>query len=146
MTKTSRGIYLFILISSLSFGLYVVIKELNSNITFFYTPTEIARLSSIPNDSVKIGGLVKPGSINKKNAKTLSFIITDCSEEITVTYKGNISPLFREEQGIVALGTLTSKSSMDAINLLTKHDESYRPKTSPTPDKKNFCNFQNTKK
>jgi cytochrome c-type biogenesis protein CcmE len=146
MTKTSRSLYLLILILSLSCGLYIVIKDLNSSITFFYTPTEIGQSPSLPKDDVRVGGIVKPGSIHKKSATALSFIITDCVEEINITYQGRISPLFREEQGIVASGKLINKKSLIAKTLLTKHDESYRPKTLNSSKEQDFCNFQKMKK
>jgi cytochrome c-type biogenesis protein CcmE len=123
--KTKRALAVSALISFVAIGIWILATNLNQNITFFYTPSELQNVDMHHN--IRIGGIVRPNSI-KKNGVTVSFAMTDCIKDITVYYKGVLPSLFREKQGIVALGKLDSANIFQATQLLAKHDENYSPK------------------
>lgn len=137
--KSQRLIILFFFISLLSLSTFLVLKSLEDNIVYFYSPTDINKkiLSNDINLSkkIRIGGLVKENSILKEGKK-ISFKIHDGIDEILVTYNGILPDLFREEQGIVALGKIENKN-FSAIEILAKHDENYMPKEVSDMLKKN---------
>jgi cytochrome c-type biogenesis protein CcmE len=100
---------------------------LEDNVVYFLSPTEIHNKSNISfNKKIRVGGLVKIGSINKKG-NMVNFIITDLKNEIVVSYSGLIPNLFSEGKGIVAEGKLNDKKYFIASKILAKHDENYMP-------------------
>ena len=113
------------MLSLCSIGVYIILSSLNDNIVFFYPPSEISKIKE--NTKVRVGGIVKNGSITKETDNKIRFIITDYSEELEIIYQGILPALFREGQGIVAEGTLQPARSFLAIKLLAKHDENYMP-------------------
>ena len=137
--KSQRLIILFFFLSLLSLSTFLVLKSLEDNIVYFYSPTDINKkiLSNDINLSkkIRIGGLVKENSILKEGKK-ISFKIHDGIDEILVIYNGILPDLFREEQGIVALGKIENKN-FSAIEILAKHDENYMPKEVSDMLKKN---------
>ena len=107
--------------------IFFILKSLEDNVIYFLSPTEIHNKSDISfNKKIRIGGLVKAGSINK-DGKTVNFIITDLKNEIFVSYSGLIPNLFSEGKGVVAEGKLNDKKYFIAIKILAKHDENYMP-------------------
>ena len=137
--KSQRLIILFFFLSLLSLSTFLVLKSLEDNIVYFYSPTDINKkiLSNEIDLSkrIRIGGLVKENSILKEGKK-ISFKIHDGIDEILVIYNGILPDLFREEQGIVALGKIENKN-FSAIEILAKHDENYMPKEVSDMLKKN---------
>ena len=137
--KSQRLIILFFFLSLLSLSTFLVLKSLEDNIVYFYSPTDINKkiLSNEIDLSkrIRIGGLVKENSILKEGKK-ISFKIHDGIDEILVIYNGILPDLFREEQGIVALGKIENKN-FNAIEILAKHDENYMPKEVSDMLKKN---------
>ena len=137
--KSQRLIILFFFISLLSLSTFLVLKSLEENIVYFYSPTDINKKILSNNidlsKKIRIGGLVKENSILKEGKK-ISFKIHDGIDEILVTYNGILPDLFREEQGIVALGKIENKN-FSAIEILAKHDENYMPKEVSDMLKKN---------
>ena len=127
--KSQRLIILFFFLSLLSLSTFLVLKSLEDNIVYFYSPTDINKKILSNNidlsKKIRIGGLVKENSILKEGKK-ISFKIHDGIDEILVTYNGILPDLFREEQGIVALGKIENKN-FSAIEILAKHDENYMP-------------------
>ena len=113
------------MLSLCSIGVYIILSSLNDNIVFFYPPSEISKIKE--NTKVRVGGIVKNGSITRETDNKIRFIITDYSEELEIIYQGILPALFREGQGIVAEGTLQPARSFLAIKLLVKHDENYMP-------------------
>ena len=137
--KSQRLIILFFFLSLLSLSTFLVLKSLGDNIVYFYSPTDINK-KIFSNDidlskKIRIGGLVKENSILKEGKK-ISFKIHDGIDEILVIYNGILPDLFREEQGIVALGKIENKN-FSAIEILAKHDENYMPKEVSDMLKKN---------
>ena len=137
--KSQRLIILFFFLSLLSLSTFLVLKSLEDNIVYFYSPTDINKkiLSNEIDLSkrIRIGGLVKGNSILREGKK-ISFKVYDGIDEILVTYNGILPDLFREEQGIVALGIVENKN-FSAIEILAKHDENYMPKEVSDMLKKN---------
>ena len=119
-----------ILITSLVFVvivIFIIFKSLEKNIVYFFSPTDISNESNISsNEKIRIGGLVKEGSVNK-NETTINFIITDLKNEIIVTYEGIVPNLFSEGKGVIAEGKLRDKKYFVADKILAKHDENYMP-------------------
>ena len=107
--------------------IFIILKSLEENVVYFFSPTEIYNKSDISlNKKVRIGGLVKEGSINRQD-DTINFIITDLKNEIFVTYNGLVPNLFSEGKGVVAEGKLNDKKYFIAYKILAKHDENYMP-------------------
>ena len=137
--KSQRLIILFFFLTLLGLSTFLVLKSLEDNIVYFYSPTDInEKILSNEIDlskRIRIGGLVKENSILKEGKK-ISFKIHDGIDEILVIYNGILPDLFREEQGIVALGKIENKN-FSAIEILAKHDENYIPKEVSDMLKKN---------
>ena len=137
--KSQRLIILFFFLTLLGLSTFLVLKSLEDNIVYFYSPTDInEKILSNEFDlskRIRIGGLVKENSILKEGKK-ISFKIHDGIDEILVIYNGMLPDLFREEQGIVALGKIENKN-FSAIEILAKHDENYMPKEVSDMLKKN---------
>ena len=108
-----------------------VLYSFRDNMVFFYTPTQLAEKRSTadfkPTRALRIGGLVKQGSVVNLPQGGIQFTVTDLTTELTVTYHGMIPSLFRDGQGVVAQGMLDG-NSMKAESILAKHDESYMPR------------------
>ncbi len=106
---------------------FFILKSLEDNVVYFFSPTEIYNKSDISfNKKIRVGGLVKIGSIDKKE-NTVNFIITDLKNEIVVSYTGLVPNLFSEGKGVVAEGKLNDKKYFVADKILAKHDENYMP-------------------
>ena len=137
--KSQRLIILFFFLTLLGLSTFLVLRSLEDNIVYFYSPTDInEKILSNEIDlskRIRIGGLVKENSILKEGKK-ISFKVYDGLDEILVTYNGILPDLFREEQGIVALGKIENKN-FSAIEILAKHDENYMPKEVSDMLKKN---------
>lgn len=126
-----RKIKLFSIISIifiLAVALGLVLYALKQNINLFYTPTQLKHHPLQPNETVRIGGYVKTHSVHyDPSGKNVAFIITDKSNEISVNFGGILPSLFREGQGVVVTGKLSSKHTLLANEVLAKHDEKYMP-------------------
>ena len=104
-----------------------VLRSLEENVVYFFSPTEVNDKENISfNKTIRIGGLVKKNSINKKK-NSINFVITDLNNEIVVSYSGSVPNLFSEEKGVVAEGKLKDKKYFIAEKILAKHDENYMP-------------------
>jgi len=103
----------------------LIMFALRDNIVFFYTPTQLAEKHPAPGARLRIGGLVKQGSLVKGEGRDVSFVITDNENELATTYTGLLPDLFREGQGVVADGVLASDGKFRADSVLAKHDERY---------------------
>ena len=104
-----------------------IFYSLNENINLFLTPSDLINKNYTVNKNIRLGGIVKKGSIKKGSGLYLSFITTDFSNEIEVKYNGILPDLFREGQGIVAHGKYLDNGIFYAKEILTKHDEKYMP-------------------
>jgi len=106
----------------------LVLFALRDNIVFFYTPSDLAQKHPAPGARLRVGGLVKPGSLVKGAERMVSFTITDNTGDLDVSYTGLLPDLFREGQGVVAEGVLGAPGKFVADSVLAKHDERYMPR------------------
>jgi cytochrome c-type biogenesis protein CcmE len=113
----------------IGFGLVValVLFALQQNINLFYTPQELSMSRIQPTTRIRIGGMVKIGSLEQAAGLTVKFVVTDYHHDLPVVYDGVLPDLFREGQGVVALGVLGSDHVFQAEQILAKHDENYMP-------------------
>ena len=110
-----------------SIVIFVVLKSLEENVVYFFSPTEIYNNENISfNKKIRVGGLVKEGSLTN-NQDLINFIVTDLNNEIMVSYSGLLPNLFSEGKGVVAEGKLKDKKYFIADKILAKHDENYMP-------------------
>ena len=121
-----RILFVSLLLISLILSILLILKSLEKNVVYFLSPTEIKKLSQIENKKIRIGGMVKNNSISI-NSNSISFVITDFKNEISVSYSGLVPNLFKEGKGVVAEGFLKDKSFLNAEKILAKHDENYMP-------------------
>ena len=112
----------FILVLSV----FLILKSLEQNVIYFKSPTDIKILSEIEKKKIRVGGMVKVGSIFMED-KEIKFIITDFENEINVVYSGVVPNLFEEGKGVVAEGYLKDDNFFLATKILAKHDENYMP-------------------
>jgi len=123
--KNRLKIFILILIAT-SVIIFFIYNNLKKNTVYFYAPQEIKNLSELPTNKVRVGGLVKEGSL-KKNNDIYIFVITDFKNEIFVEYKGLLPNLFAEGKSAVVEGILKDKKYFIASTILAKHDENYMP-------------------
>ena len=122
-----RILYLILSIIALTIVVFIIVKSLEENIVYFFSPTEIYNKENVSfNQKIRVGGLVKKGSLIKKG-NSVNFIITDFKNEIFVSFSGSIPNLFSEGKGVVAEGKLKDKKYFIADKILAKHDENYMP-------------------
>ena len=106
-------------------GVGLILYSLNSNLDYFFTPTELKN-KTIPVDKrIKVGGMVLKGSVERISSK-VSFTITDYKNSVNVEFDGIVPDLFKEESGVVVLGYLKNQMVF-AEEVLAKHDENYMP-------------------
>ena len=121
-----RIFFVSLILVVLSLSVFLILKSLEDNVVYFKSPTEIKTLGEIEKKKIRIGGMVKKGSIFVEE-KELKFIVTDFKNEINVTYSGVIPNLFAEDKGVVAEGYLKDRNVFLATKILAKHDENYMP-------------------
>ena len=123
----SRFFFLMLSLISVAIVIFVVLRSLEENVVYFFSPTEIYNKTNISfNKKIRVGGLVKMNSISK-NETSINFVITDLKKEIVVSYNGLVPNLFSEGKGVVAEGKLKDKKYFIADKILAKHDENYMP-------------------
>ena len=123
----SRIVILTFLLALAIAVVYGVLKSLEENVVYFLSPTEINNKENISfNKKIRIGGLVKEGSLNN-NQTLINFVVTDLNNEIIVSYNGSLPNLFSEGKGVVVEGKLKDKKYFIADKILAKHDENYMP-------------------
>ncbi len=115
---------LFVFLFSVS-GISLILYSLNSNLDYFFTPTELKERNIPADKRIKVGGMVLSGSVERISS-SISFVITDYENSIKVEYEGIVPDLFKEDSGVVVLGNLRDKI-LYAEEVLAKHDENYMP-------------------
>jgi cytochrome c-type biogenesis protein CcmE len=104
----------------------LVLNAFNSNLVFFYTPTQIAAKEAPQGRTFRVGGLVQSGSV-VRDGVTVRFVVTDTTQNVPVRYDGVLPDLFKEGKGVVAQGQLGADGIFTAREVLAKHDENYMP-------------------
>jgi len=135
----SRIVFLVFLLLSATVIIFLILKSLEENVVYFFSPSEIYDKPNISlNEKIRIGGLVKEDSIFKDQT-SIKFIITDLKKEIIVSYSGLVPNLFSEGKGVIAEGELKDKKYFVADEILAKHDENYMPpEVSKALEKSNY--------
>ncbi len=105
----------------------LVVIALRDNVLYFYSPSDVVTKHIAPGVNFRIGGLVEKGSVVKGPQAEVHFVVTDGRARVPVAYDGMLPDLFREGQGVVALGALSPAGVFDANQVLAKHDEKYMP-------------------
>lgn len=106
----------------------LVLSAFQSNLVFFFTPTQVVAGEAPKGRSFRIGGLVESGSLTRESdGLTVHFVVTDTVKRIPVTYRGILPDLFKEGKGAVAQGQLAADGTFMASEVLAKHDENYMP-------------------
>ncbi len=125
--RHKRLAFLLVGLGILAAAAVLVFQALGSNMSYFFSPTEVLE-GKAPKDHVfRLGGLVKPGSLQRGQELTATFVITDNHQDVTVRYTGILPDLFAEGQGAIAQGRLNADGVFIADEVLAKHDENYMP-------------------
>ena len=115
-------------LTALGVATALVLNAFNSNLVFFFSPTQVAANEAPQGRSFRIGGLVEMNSIQRETkGLTTRFVVTDLAKTIPVSYTGLLPDLFKEGKGVVAQGKLGSDGIFKADQVLAKHDENYMP-------------------
>lgn len=115
-------------ITMLAVSVALILFAFEDNIVFFFGPTEVSEQAVAPGQKFRLGGLVKEGSVLRNaDGITTEFQVTDLNADVTVRFEGVLPDLFREGQGVVALGSLNEQNIFIAAEVLAKHDENYMP-------------------
>jgi len=127
-TRKRRMIGVLVIIIGVSIAAVVAIKALNENMLFFVSPTDVEEQNLPAGKRFRLGGLVAGGSLSRAaDSLVVTFIVTDGAHSVEVHYDGILPDLFREGQGIIAIGELSSAGHFEASEVLAKHDENYMP-------------------
>jgi cytochrome c-type biogenesis protein CcmE len=129
MTRKRRRL---VLISSalgvLAVAVALILSALKDSIVFFNSPTDVVEKHVAPGSRIRLGGLVRDGSVVRGSDLAVRFEVTDGANTIAVAYQGILPDLFREGQGVVTEGVLDPSGTFKADSVLAKHDEKYMPK------------------
>ena len=119
-------VFFIMLATALAVGFLVY--ALRDNINLFFPPSDVAEGKAPIDKTIRVGGMVLPGSIKRSGGSLdISFVVTDYAEQLSVKYTGILPDLFDEGQGVVATGKLLSNGVFEASEILAKHDENYMP-------------------
>jgi cytochrome c-type biogenesis protein CcmE len=129
MKPRHRKLALIVLVvAALGIAVALVLNAFNSNLVFFFSPTQVANGEAPTSRAFRIGGLVEAGSIRREaDGLTTRFVVTDTAKSMPVTYTGILPDLFKEGKGVVAEGRLGPDGLFAATQVLAKHDENYMP-------------------
>jgi cytochrome c-type biogenesis protein CcmE len=127
MTPRARRLAIALgVLVALTAATVLTLNAFRSNLVFFHTPTEVAE-GKVPRDRpLRIGGMVREGSVRREGVN-VRFVVTDMARDITVRYTGTLPDLFKEGKGVVAQGRLGPDGQLEAQEVLAKHDENYMP-------------------
>ena len=126
--RTKRGLAIVVGLAALGIASTLVLNAFQSNLVFFFSPSQVAANEAPRERSFRVGGLVEEGSI-VRDSKTLqvNFVVTDLAKTVPVVYTGLLPDLFREGKGVVAQGKMGADGVFHAEQVLAKHDENYMP-------------------
>lgn len=129
MTRKQRRLTMIAVAGAvLAFAVGLILYALNDKIVYFNAPSDIVAKPVQPGQRMRLGGLVKDGSVVRNEGTTVRFEVTDGAASVPVTYTGILPDLFRENQGVVAEGSITAAGVFVADSVLAKHDERYMPR------------------
>ena len=126
--RTKRALAIVGGLAALGIASALVLNAFNSNLVFFFSPTQVLAHEAPRDRSFRIGGLVEQGSLQREpTGLTIRFVVTDLAKRVPVTYTGLLPDLFKEGKGVVAQGKLGADGVFRAEQVLAKHDENYMP-------------------
>jgi cytochrome c-type biogenesis protein CcmE len=126
--RKKRLVLIGLMVAGISVATWLALSAFDDNLMFYFSPSEVAAGKAPTQHPFRVGGLVMADSVkNKPDGLTTAFTVTDNAEQVTVEYTGILPDLFREGQGIVAIGELNSDGIFIASEVLAKHDENYMP-------------------
>lgn len=127
--KARQKRLIFILLGLVALGLaaWLVFNALGSNMSYFYSPTEVVQKKAPRDHLFRLGGMVVKGSVQRGQELTVRFAVTDTANVVNVQYTGILPDLFEEGQGVIAQGKLGENGVFIASEVLAKHDETYMP-------------------
>jgi cytochrome c-type biogenesis protein CcmE len=126
--RTRRALAIVAGLATLGIASALVLNAFQSNLVFFFSPSQIAANEAPRDRSFRIGGLVEEGSLKRDGQSlTVNFVVADMAQRIPVSYTGMLPDLFKEGKGVVAQGKLGSDGVFRAEQVLAKHDENYMP-------------------
>ncbi len=126
--RKQRLLFVGLIVLGIGAAVALALSAFQENLLYFYTPTQVANGEAPKGRAFRVGGLVETGSITRESdGLTVHFTVTDTANSIPITYKGILPDLFREGQGIVAMGRLGVNDEFVAAEVLAKHDENYMP-------------------
>ena len=129
MTRKQRRLALIgASLSVLAIAVALMLSAMRESIVFFHSPTDIVEKKSTAGTRVRLGGMVKMGSLERGDDLLVRFEVTDGNKDIPVSYRGIVPDLFREEQGVIAEGHIEPGGTFKADTVLAKHDENYMPR------------------
>jgi cytochrome c-type biogenesis protein CcmE len=115
-------------LSGIGIATALILNAFQSNLVFFFTPTQVTKGEAPSGRAFRIGGLVEKGSLKREtDGLTSHFVVTDTAQSMNVVYKGILPDLFKEGKGVVAEGKLGADGQFTATQVLAKHDENYMP-------------------
>ena len=127
-TRKRRLTAVLVIITGVGIAAVVAIKSLNENMLFFVSPTDVKEQSLPAGKRFRLGGLVAGGSVKRaSDGLVVTFVVTDGAASTDIRYDGILPDLFREGQGIIAIGELHPDGHFEADEVLAKHDENYMP-------------------
>jgi cytochrome c-type biogenesis protein CcmE len=126
--RKKRLFIVLAILAGFSIALALALSALQQNINLFYSPTQIANGEAPQGTRIRAGGMVEMGSVKRSgDSLETDFVVTDGVKSVTIRYSGILPDLFREGQGIVAMGKLDTQGLLVADEVLAKHDENYMP-------------------
>lgn len=126
--RNKRLILVLVAVAGVALASVLVTQALRSNMAYFFTPTQIINGEAPADQLLRIGGMVKDGSIKRVgDGLTVEFLVTDTVSDVLVRYTGILPDLFKEGQGAVARGRVIAGNIFVAEEVLAKHDEKYMP-------------------
>lgn len=126
--RRQRLVFVSVIVLGVSIAAVLVISAIDENMLYFFSPSQIHAGEVPQGRNIRVGGLVVDGSVERQsNGVTVHFALTDNARTVTVVYTGILPDLFREGQGIVAIGQLDGQGLLQANEVLAKHDENYMP-------------------
>ena len=126
--RLRRLVWVLLGLVLVSTAVILVLRALNSNVMFFYSPSQVQAGEAPRNAAFRLGGLVEAGSLQRSaDGLQVQFIVTDQVKSVPVAYKGLLPDLFKEGKGVVVSGKLEGEGPFRASEVLAKHDENYMP-------------------
>ncbi len=126
--RQRRMAWVTLIVIGVSVATFLALAAFQKNLLYFYTPSQIAAGEAPTGYSFRVGGLVENGSVHRDpDSLAVRFTLTDGAARVTVFYDGILPDLFREGQGIIAIGQLQPDGLFKANQVLAKHDENYMP-------------------